>query len=1426
MAEAAILDTMPPLTPTTMRDRYVRLMKEYAAQRGKPTPELLMRIVDFQHQVAALGTSLAGSDARAEAQATINYWQTVRINAGDRPDTVLIADFDQEAARREAGDTPPYKGLAPFQTGDSRFFFSRLKLVTDLTDMVKSKRLLALVGLSGSGKSSVVRAGLIPNLAGRAYDGIDDDGLTDSSRWDYPQPLMPGADPVAALEAHFGQPIAAPADLVAALDARNTAVLVSVDQFEELFTLSPPGPRRMLFLDALVAAATSGVHRHVVVLTMRTEYKGAVTAHEAFNTLFMTACREVEAMQPSALRKVIEEPAQRLGVGFEPGLIEELLTRVQGEPAGLPLLGFTLLKLWEMRAGEAMKWADYETLGGTPRDILATSADAVYLGLELQQDRDLVQGIFTRLARIGDGFEATSSRVKRADLAVLVAQDSQGGALDTVLDKLATAGLIRTSPAGPMTPTTEIEVAHEALIRNWGRLTEWVKDRFAQQTTRKAFTLRAEKWKERGSAGEMPADLAPTGWIAERATRIPALAPGVARYQRWKQRRSDLLSGISLDEARAFPGLTPVEQEFIAASERHTRRRQYGFVAITAGFALLAGTLWVKTVQLRDLRDQERAETRLAALIGQSDQLIERGETALARKVLLAGLTRDAEMPAVVQAALQAAELNESDNKSLTAPHADAALGLSISTDGRLLMSLWRDGRARLWQRNADNGGWDPTPLILAVPGRHIDAVALSPDGSRAISTSTDRPATTVQMETWTLDPQPAGRATGALSQFAPRMSVRQWAADPAGNGGIGFASIKFAPNGERAVFAGNDGSAIVLDLARSMWLTQLGEDNAAKTVAIYSPNGDKILVADVRGSFELFDSKTFKSVLGPIFVDDKGITSARFTDTGARIAVGTRKGPIKVYSAVDGNELMSLPGHGRGVSSLAFAPDSTMIASGSPDGTVRLWEHGIASGRLLRTLTMAPPGAKPLPVTGVTFTPDGDTLGVATASDAIRLFDLNGRKLKVDKKLMAADRNSTTQWRGISRDRSVVVTETRGGNTAKGSDPNAATLTAWDTRNRRKLVTFRADNGVFDLAISPDGSRLAIFQDIEGKDSLLALEILDVRTNRRIAHVDVPTFLMASPESTAGPPLPAQDFPMATAFTADGRSLAMAMGSGRIMTWQGGNALVTLPLPAGYPHRPYADGDREPGLVASPSGPARFAFVGTDRRTAKVHDGITGAIIADIRSPNDIEVMRFTPDGHGLFIGTDVGAGAIHDATTGARRIALQGRHDNAISFMTFNANGSMAITASIDGTARLWDAETGALRHILVSPQGSSTASFSRNGQRVITGAPNRFATLWDVETGKKLTTLSGPLRSGEIVGWFAEDDRVVMTGSMDTTLRRWDVATTKLDYDDLFRQACTKDGRLSPEEQQIIGDDITGLPICNAAQARTKADVAASR
>jgi hypothetical protein len=560
---------------SSMREGNRRLLERLDGFGDDDLPAGFLDEVElFQRRAAATGVYLSALDDRSEAQSLINFWLTVRFTGGARPETIILEDFDTQAARARAGGAAPYKGLDSFQVEDVASFFGRTSAVRVMLDRLGAHRMLAVTGLSGSGKSSVVRAGLIPRLREGELPG--------SREWRVPDPIVPGKDPVRALAdlaarlAPSSGPLRDPADLVAALDSTGVPVLLSIDQFEELFTLCEREEDRLFVLQALTAVAATGKHRHVVVVTMRSEFDSRVETDPAFAALFAAGRIQIGALSARELRTAIEQPAAQVGVQFEPGLPDELVQRVLGEPAGLPLLQFTLLQLWKHPTPHnKLGWEAYTSLGGSPREILARRATQVFESFETNQDRTFSHRIFLALAEIGAGLEATSRRVVRSELDRIGSRDS----VDHVLGVWRENGLIRISPPGPIGPTSQVEVAHEALIRNWDLLVGWIEDHFAETRRRRVLTEQALAWKEGG--------------------------------------HDTLLGELSLKEAEGLADLDPVESDYVAASRaeidrqyRAIRRRNWAGAAVAAAsLLLLAGAVWAAAFAW-DERDRANDATR------------------------------------------------------------------------------------------------------------------------------------------------------------------------------------------------------------------------------------------------------------------------------------------------------------------------------------------------------------------------------------------------------------------------------------------------------------------------------------------------------------------------------------------------------------------------------------------------------------------------------------------------------------------------------------------------------------------------------------------------------------------------------------------------------------------------------------------------
>jgi energy-coupling factor transporter ATP-binding protein EcfA2 len=429
-------------------------------------PESLDEIAAFVARGQATGVLLDDNDARETAQSLLTYWANLLYRAGREPPDSTLADFDSLLAPELPDALCPYLGLDAFHEDDHDKFFGRRDLVAKLIERLADNRLLAVVGPSGSGKSSLVRAGLIPALKAGALPGSQD--------WNYLPPIVPGSDPLTALSrvlpdketGRQGDKEQAEPDLLVS----SSPCLLVVDQFEELFTLCDDEGTRRAYIDRLIQLVEMPESQHHVILTMRSDFETFVARAPALQALFETGRVQVTPLSAAELRETIEKPADAVGLKFEAGVVEALLQDILGEPAGLPLLQFTLLKLWDNRERNRVTHATYEQIGGG-RLALARSADNFYTGL-IPEEQVTTRRILLRMVRPGEGLEITSSRIRRADL---YRAGEDPGRVDRVLEKLIKERLVRLTE-GEASGDAQLEVAHEALVRNWPTLVKWLEE--------------------------------------------------------------------------------------------------------------------------------------------------------------------------------------------------------------------------------------------------------------------------------------------------------------------------------------------------------------------------------------------------------------------------------------------------------------------------------------------------------------------------------------------------------------------------------------------------------------------------------------------------------------------------------------------------------------------------------------------------------------------------------------------------------------------------------------------------------------------------------------------------------------------------------------------------------------------------------------
>jgi WD40 repeat protein/energy-coupling factor transporter ATP-binding protein EcfA2 len=531
--QSSVLDPESQRFPSfdSLRAAHSDMLKLY--RQSNESQEMEAKIVTFVQKAKATGVLIDIENDRMAAQSLLDYWSTHLFRLGVETPETTLDEFDSSLAPDLPDALCPYRGLNPFSEVDSAVFFGRQRLINNLVEHLKKSRLLCVVGPSGSGKSSAVRAGLIPSLKNGSLEGSQD--------WAYLPIFMPGSKPLENLahalhpsnknekssEREVASSLAKDQGLLLSLVSKNfsTPVVVVVDQFEEVFTLCTDDEIRQAFVGNLVNLAQAPGAGHFVILTMRTDFESKVSLLPSFQPLFEQNLVRVMPLNASELRAAVEEPAKRVGLKFEEGVVDALLTDILGEPAALPLLQFTLLRLWDLRDHNRITWESFRRLGGA-RQALAKSADEFFNKL-IPEEQTTARRILLRLVRPGEGLEITSNRLRRSEL---YQKAEASDRIDRVLDKFFNARLLRLTH-GDNPADDQIEVAHEALVRNWPTLVNWLEEERINIRERQRLTTAAERW------------------------------------QSLNQDQAALLRGVLLEEALQYEDLNELETAFLQASQ-------------------------------------------------------------------------------------------------------------------------------------------------------------------------------------------------------------------------------------------------------------------------------------------------------------------------------------------------------------------------------------------------------------------------------------------------------------------------------------------------------------------------------------------------------------------------------------------------------------------------------------------------------------------------------------------------------------------------------------------------------------------------------------------------------------------------------------------------------------------------------------------
>jgi WD40 repeat protein len=854
-------------------------------------------------------------------------WVDLRSGAGDAlaaTDLVrALRGADVPAGLPAADGVSPYRGLEAFREEDAGLYFGREQDVARVLERLRTSRFVAIVGPSGSGKSSLAQAGVLPALRRDALAAGDAPRVLE---------LVPGARPLAALAAQLGHLPGAgapsPADLAAderaldlavarALDGRpaEERVLILVDQLEEAFTLCADDGERAAFLGNLVYAATIPGGRAVVVITMRADFYHRLAEHPELRNLVAAQQVLLGPLDARNLRRAIEEPAHRCGLDLEPGLTRRILTDVADRPGTLPLLEHLLLEVWRRRRDRTLTLEGYAASGGV-EGALARRANEVYGAMD--PDRQAIaRRVLLRLTQPGEGTEDTRRRATRSELVTDPAEQPE---VDAVVEALAEARLVTTG-TDDVTGDSVVEVTHEALIRGWPELRGWLDEDRDRLRAERRLSDAAAEW-DRGGRDE------------------GALYRG-ARLAAWGERDTS--------------SLTPLEREFLAASteraerDREARRKRVRIAigALSVALAAIAAVAIFALVQRDDAADQRD--------IAQSRQI-----AATARDRIVANPEQSLLLAQDALATAPTAQAEESLRLATAASHVRFALdghdgavrALAPIGDGGRLASAGADGTIRLW----DTADPAASPQVLEGHRGAVTSLAATPDGRILVSGGVDG-----TVRTW-------NSADGAQIAVVPASSreirsvsasadgtriaavgadgrILTWTAgaatpDVLPGGGPGLRAVALDPQGRR-VAVGQDVNVFLVDVRSGRRIRDFPGHTSRVSGVTFSPDGGRVLASS-------YDNTIYSWPVGggkPVIHDSLGppITSLALGAEGTQVIGGTLDASAIVWPSEGGPRIVTLIGDDAPVLAVAAVAGTPLIATGDENGSIRVYDPSSA---------------------------------------------------------------------------------------------------------------------------------------------------------------------------------------------------------------------------------------------------------------------------------------------------------------------------------------------------------------------------------------------------------------------------------------------------------------------------------------------------
>ncbi|WP_369258839.1 trypsin-like peptidase domain-containing protein [Streptomyces sp. R35] len=1123
----------------------------------------------------------------------------------------------------------PYRGLEPFTADQARWFEGRKDAVRQVVaNLARQRRLTLLLGPSGSGKSSLIQAGVVGAVAAGELPGSD--------RW-LPVLVRPRRDLLTEIE-RAGIPGVTTHGIAAAVSRKLAAeptyerVLLIIDQFEEL--MAEIGQQDPLAAAEEITTAVDSLAELSMILVMRDDfYPQLASLTPKLLEAAMPGLLNVPAtLSQQDLHDIVTLPARDVGLHFQPGLPEQIVNDVmatspetavgcQASVTVLPLLELALSQLWVRRRDGYLTHEAYRRIGAVSGS-LATWCDTALSGLTPEQ-LPIARRILTSLVHPADparNVPAVRAQIPLDELRDLAADPdnaSSGSTVNDVIVGLAHQRIITTqtlhAPERPDAPSGQpvAELIHDALIRDWGTLREWVsQDRRFQ------------------------------GWLNR--TRD--------RYARWAATSDpgDLLGGTALAEGLEWSRRRPLPGEltaFLTASKQRQQaairssRRINIILATLLAIALVAaaGALW----QWRTAEAARRA--------GFSRQLAAESNTLIDKNPDLASLLaiyayRASHTPEAVASLQDAAGLPLSRR---LVGHRAEVFSVAYSPDGHTLATASTDRTVRLWDVAAGK-----TRAILTGHKDAVWSVAFSPDGRTLATGSTDHTVRLWDAATggtrsiltghtdwvsWVAF-SPDGRTLATASKDH---KVRLWDVMTGRTRSIliGHAdwvySVAFSPDGRTLATASKDHTARLWDVATGKTRTVLTGHTDAVWAVKFSPDGRTLATGSSDRTVRLWDVATGKGRKTLVGHTDQAWAVA-FSPDGRTLATGSADQTARLWDVATGDVRATFTGHTGAVEAVAFSPDGATLATGSDDHTARLWNA--TTGKTGATLT-----GHTGPVGSVAFSPDGDTLATGSDDHTARLWNP-----KTGKTRSVLTGHTDAVW--------AVRFSPDGHTLATASSDKTVRL--WDPVTGKTRLTLTGHTAaVTSVAFSPNGRTLATCANDETV-RLWDLSSGHIRTTLIVSH---------------GAGFSASS----VAFSPDGRILAIGSSDNTVRLWDAATGKTRSTL----------TGHTDAVTSVAFSSDGHTLASGSSDKTVRLWDAATGKTRSTLTGHTDaVTSVAFSPDGRTLATGSKDRTARLWDMTT-SRALTTFAGHTDSVWAVAFSPDRRILATGSSDQTARLWD-------------------------------------------------------------------------------------------------------------------------------------------